>query len=217
MECVIKTLKYEWFRSVPIIKDFDRLASLWTEFENWYNVWRPHMTLGGFRPDDLYYGRKPETPKRNAKTVPNNIERHVFTKTRVTGRSVHEPDPHLRTERRQPLRLPDPTPQAHGGSRPSSHRLDALDLSGYPPNVGRPSKRLILGLPDPQPPAQIPKLFRATAKSLSLPPSQRTPGRSGYLVDRIQRGTTAQWKVLLWKDPHANVPGSACRWPKRRC
>ena len=43
------------------------------------------MTLEGFRPDDLYYGRKHETLKRDAKTVPDNIERHVFAETRLTA------------------------------------------------------------------------------------------------------------------------------------
>jgi len=43
------------------------------------------MTLEGCRPDDLYYSRKPETPKRDAKTVPTNIERHVFAETRLTA------------------------------------------------------------------------------------------------------------------------------------
>jgi transposase InsO family protein len=84
-ERVIKTLKYEWLRGVPLIKGLDHLVSLCTEFESWYNAWRPHMTLAGFRPDDLYYSRKPETPKRDAKTVPSNIERHVFVETRLTA------------------------------------------------------------------------------------------------------------------------------------
>jgi transposase InsO family protein len=84
-ERVIKTLKYEWLRCVPLITGFDHLTSLCTEFETWYNAWRPHMTLEGFRPDDLYYSRKPETPKRQAKTVPGNIERHVFAETRLTA------------------------------------------------------------------------------------------------------------------------------------
>jgi len=84
-ERVIKTLKYEWLRCVPIIKGFDHLASLCREFENWYNAWRPHMTLEGLRPNDLYYNRKPETPKPNAKTVPSDIERHVFAETRLTA------------------------------------------------------------------------------------------------------------------------------------
>ena len=82
---VIKTLKYEWLRHVPIIKGFDHLTLLCTEFESLYNAWRPHMTLEGLRPDDLYYDRKPAIPKRHAKTVPGNIERHVFTETRLTA------------------------------------------------------------------------------------------------------------------------------------
>ncbi len=84
-ERVIKTLKYEWLRCVPLIKGFDHLTSLCIEFESWYNTWRPHMTLEGCRPDDLYYSHKPEMPKRNAKTVPSNIERHVFIETRLTA------------------------------------------------------------------------------------------------------------------------------------
>jgi len=84
-ERVIKTLKYEWLRCVPIIKGFDHLMSLCTEFESWYNIWRPHMTLEGFRPDDLYYNRKAEAPKPDAKTVPGNIERRIFAETRVTA------------------------------------------------------------------------------------------------------------------------------------
>jgi transposase InsO family protein len=87
-ERVIKTLRYEWLKRVPLIKGFDHLTSLCTEFESWYNIWRPHMTLEGLRPDDFYYDRKLETPNRKAKTVPNNIERHVFTETRVTAYSL---------------------------------------------------------------------------------------------------------------------------------
>lgn len=84
-ERVIKTLKYEWLRCVPLIKGFDHLTSLCTEFESWYNTWRPHMTLDGLRPDDLYYDRKPEMPNRKAKTVPGNIERYVFRETQLTA------------------------------------------------------------------------------------------------------------------------------------
>lgn len=84
-ERVIKTLKYEWLRCVPLIKGFDHVARLCTQFECWYNVWRPHMALDGLRPDDLYYGHKLDKPKRNAKTVPGNIERHIFRDTRLTA------------------------------------------------------------------------------------------------------------------------------------
>jgi hypothetical protein len=82
---VIKTLRHEWLRRVPIIKGFDYLMFLCTEFESWYNNWSPHMTLEGLRPDDLYYGRKPEMLKRDVKTVPGNIERHIFVETRLTA------------------------------------------------------------------------------------------------------------------------------------
>jgi transposase InsO family protein len=84
-ERVIKTLKYEWLKHVPLIKGFDHLTLLCSTFENWYNSWRPHMTLEGLRPDDVYYDRRPEIPKRDAKTVPGNIERHVFAETRLTA------------------------------------------------------------------------------------------------------------------------------------
>ena len=84
-ERVIKTLKYEWLKRVPIIKGFDHLTMLCEEYENWYNRWRPHMTLDGLRPDDVYYEKKPEKPKRDAKTVPCNIEHHRFQETRITG------------------------------------------------------------------------------------------------------------------------------------
>jgi len=55
------------------------------EFEDWYNAWRPHMALDGLRPDDIYYDRKLEKPDRDAKTIPENIERHLFHETRGAG------------------------------------------------------------------------------------------------------------------------------------
>ena len=84
-ERVIKTLKYEWLKRVSFIRGFDHLVTLCEEFEDWYNTWRPHMTLDGFRPDDVYYDRKPEKPQRDSKTVPSNIQQHLFRETRVTG------------------------------------------------------------------------------------------------------------------------------------
>ena len=80
-----KTLKYEWLKRVAIIKGIDHLAELCNEFEIWYNRWRPHMTLDGFRPDDVYHNNKPDKPKRDDKTVPCNIEQHYFRQTRITG------------------------------------------------------------------------------------------------------------------------------------
>jgi len=84
-ERVIKTLKYEWLKHVSFIKNFDHLVELCEEFEDWYNRWRPHMSLDGLRPDDVYYNNTPERPRRSAKTVPTNIEQHLFRETRITG------------------------------------------------------------------------------------------------------------------------------------
>ena len=89
-ERVNKTLKYEWLKRVAIIKDFDHLTMLCREFHCWYNTWRPHMTLDGLRPDDVYYEKKPEKPKRDDKTVPRNIEHHQFQETRITGYRLKE-------------------------------------------------------------------------------------------------------------------------------
>ena len=84
-ERVIKTLKYEWLKQVAIIKSIDHIAELCKEFETWYSSWRPHMTLDGIRPDDVYCNNKPDKPKRDAKTVPYNIEQHFFRQTRIMG------------------------------------------------------------------------------------------------------------------------------------
>jgi hypothetical protein len=43
------------------------------------------MSLDGFRPDDVYYNKKPEKPQRSAKAVPTNIEQRLFRETRVAG------------------------------------------------------------------------------------------------------------------------------------
>ena len=84
-ERVIETSKNEWLKRVSFIGGFDHLVTLCSEFEDWYNTWRPHMTLDGFRPDDVYYDRKPRKPQRDSKTVPRNIQQHVFRETRVAG------------------------------------------------------------------------------------------------------------------------------------
>jgi len=84
-ERVNKTLKYEWLKRVAFIKGIDHLTELCNEFEIWYNSWRPHMTLDGLRPDDVYYNNKPDKPQRNAKKVPCNIEQHYFHQTRTMG------------------------------------------------------------------------------------------------------------------------------------
>ena len=78
-----KTLKYEWLKRVGFIKGIDHLTEICKEFEIWYNRWRPHMTLDGNRPDDVYFNNKPDGPGHDAKTVPCNIEQHYFRHTRI--------------------------------------------------------------------------------------------------------------------------------------
>ena len=84
-ERVIKTLKYEWLKRAPIIMGFDHLERLCAGFVEWYNGWRPHMRLDGACPDNVYYGRSLQKPKRDAKKIPPNIETRFFHETRTTG------------------------------------------------------------------------------------------------------------------------------------
>ena len=84
-ERVNRTLKEEWLRRVPLICGFDHLTELCSSFALWYNEWRPHMTIEGSRPADVYCRDLPEPVARDAKVVPLNIERRYFAETRVTG------------------------------------------------------------------------------------------------------------------------------------
>jgi len=89
-ERINKTLKYEWLNRVAIIKGFDHLTELCTEFETWYNSWRPHMTLDGIRADDVYHDKKVIKPKRDNKTIPCNIEQRYFCQGRLMGYRLKE-------------------------------------------------------------------------------------------------------------------------------
>ena len=89
-ERINKTLKYEWLKRVPLIRGFDHLQALCTGFGEWYNEWRPHMRLSGFRPDDYYQRNLPEPVSHGAKTIPPNIEQKVFRETRVVGYRLKE-------------------------------------------------------------------------------------------------------------------------------
>ncbi|MBN2493825.1 MAG: transposase [Deltaproteobacteria bacterium] len=84
-ERVIRTLKYEWLRRVPLIRGLDHLESLCKVFAVWYNAWRPYALLDGACPDRWYCRDIPETVDRDAKVVPIAIERRVFEETGVVG------------------------------------------------------------------------------------------------------------------------------------
>ena len=99
-ERAIKTLKYEWLYRVPLIKNYNHLEELCHSFEEWYNRWRPHMTLQGSRPGDVFAGKKPVSLARDAKRIPPKIERHGHSDTPKTGmrttrvmRSHNQPGP----------------------------------------------------------------------------------------------------------------------------
>ena len=84
-ERVNRTLKEEWLRRVPLIRGRGHLGELCAGFVLWYNEWRPHMSLRGFRPGDVYGREQPEAVPKSAKVVPLNIERRHFAETRVSG------------------------------------------------------------------------------------------------------------------------------------
>ena len=84
-ERVIRTLKQEWLRRVPLIRGLDHLEALLADFACYYNAWRPHTTLAGAVPDMIHAGQTWQAPARTAKTVPAHIEHRFFPETRATG------------------------------------------------------------------------------------------------------------------------------------
>jgi len=84
-ERVIRTLKHEWLRRVPVIRGLDHLDQLLREFAVYYNAWRPHTSLGGAVPERIHAGQHWQKPERTAKAVPDHIERRFFPETRVTA------------------------------------------------------------------------------------------------------------------------------------
>ena len=84
-ERVILTLKQEWLRRVPVIRDFAHLSQLLGDFELYYNEYRGHARLGGAVPARMHRGEEWERPEKSAKTVPINFERRVFPDTKITA------------------------------------------------------------------------------------------------------------------------------------
>ena len=84
-ERVIRTLKHEWLKRVPVIKGLDHLEALLADFACYYNGWRPHMALGGAVPELIHAGQHWQRPARTAKAIPAHIERRFFPETRVTA------------------------------------------------------------------------------------------------------------------------------------
>ncbi len=84
-ERVIRTLKYEWLKRVPMLKALDHLHTLLADFACYYNSWRPHSALKGAVPDLIHAGQQWSVPPKTAKTVPAHIERRFFPETRITA------------------------------------------------------------------------------------------------------------------------------------
>jgi putative transposase len=84
-ERVIRTLKHEWLRRVPVIRGLDHLGALLADFACYDNAWRPHSTLEGAVPDLIHAEQQWSVPPKTAKTVPAHIERRFFPEARVTA------------------------------------------------------------------------------------------------------------------------------------
>ena len=84
-ERAILTLKHEWLGRVPLIGGLDHLDRLLSDFTEYYNGWRGHMTLGGALPCDIYGGYAWQRPDRTSKTLSGAVERRLFPDTWVTA------------------------------------------------------------------------------------------------------------------------------------
>jgi len=84
-ERVIRRLKFEWLRRVPLIRGLDHLEQLLADFACYYSGWRPHTALKGAVPDLVHAGQRWSVPPKTAKAVPAHIERRFFPDTPVTG------------------------------------------------------------------------------------------------------------------------------------
>jgi len=84
-ERVIRTLKYEWHRRVPLIRGLDHLERLLADFACYCNDWRGQSTIGGAAPSVIHRGEVWQRPDRSAKNLPGTVERRLFPDTRVTA------------------------------------------------------------------------------------------------------------------------------------
>jgi transposase InsO family protein len=81
----ILTLKQEWLRRVPVIRDMAYLGQLLSDFSDFYNEWRGHSTIGGAVPSAIHRGAIWQRPHRAAKTVTGLVEWRFFPDVRVTA------------------------------------------------------------------------------------------------------------------------------------
>ncbi len=85
VERLIESLKHEWLNRAPCLKGRAHLAELCAGFVEWYNEWRPHMSLDGAVPEEKHRRSTRKPPDRGRKKVPRGIERKVLAETRTVG------------------------------------------------------------------------------------------------------------------------------------
>jgi putative transposase len=84
-ERLIRTLKHEWLRRVPLLYGIDHMRKICDRFLEWYNLWRPHTRSQGATPEMIYTGQVWKKPDEDAKTVPRNVQTKLFHETGVVG------------------------------------------------------------------------------------------------------------------------------------
>ena len=84
-ERVIRTMKREWLRRVPLIKGLDHLEQRLHGFEVYYNEYRGHATLDRAIPSVIHRGEQWSKPEKSAKALPDILEGRFFPDTRVTA------------------------------------------------------------------------------------------------------------------------------------
>lgn len=84
-ERLIRTLKYEWLKRIPLLRGIGHLQEACDAFAEWYNCWRPHTRLKGSTPEVAYSALEWKKPDHDAKTVPRNIQTKLFRETGVVG------------------------------------------------------------------------------------------------------------------------------------
>jgi len=84
-ERALLTLKQEWLRRVPVIQGMGHLYRLLSDFTDYHNDYRGHMTLDGAAPRAVHSGAGWQKPERFDKALPPNIERRFFPDVRVTA------------------------------------------------------------------------------------------------------------------------------------
>lgn len=121
-ERVIWTLKREWLGRVAVIRGTDHLRALLEDFVDYYNQWRPHMTLGGATPEIIWLNKGWRTPDSSEKRIPPRRARQHDLRL-LLGRPTPSPRAPFPLSRSPipPNALSTPTGEQH--TPPASRRM----------------------------------------------------------------------------------------------